>query len=100
MVGFLSWVTPEAPNADLCASCKVVIQHVLDHTLNNGPVLSQQDEHQPHQQHQQQQEMNEPFLSSLGDSIGGFPDMEGLYFNFDLMDTFDWMRSDEVGTSM
>ncbi|KAI5456619.1 hypothetical protein BGZ63DRAFT_366340 [Mariannaea sp. PMI_226] len=35
LVGFLDWVQPSAPNADLCADCKAVIQGVLDHSLNN-----------------------------------------------------------------
>ncbi|KAF4957968.1 hypothetical protein FGADI_2797 [Fusarium gaditjirri] len=35
LVGFLDWVHPSAPNGDLCASCKTVIQRVLDYHLNN-----------------------------------------------------------------
>ncbi|KIL86502.1 hypothetical protein FAVG1_10332 [Fusarium avenaceum] len=34
LIGFLDWVRPPAPNADLCADCKAVIQGVLDHNLN------------------------------------------------------------------
>ncbi|KAF4957513.1 hypothetical protein FSARC_11281 [Fusarium sarcochroum] len=35
LVGFLDWVHPSAPNGDLCASCKIVIQRVLDYHLND-----------------------------------------------------------------
>ncbi|WQF83147.1 hypothetical protein CDEST_08161 [Colletotrichum destructivum] len=77
LVGFLDWVSPTAPNGDLCADCKCIIQHVLDQALN-GPAAS---------------------ASSAVD--GGFPaaldamDWDfstQLDFNFDLLDTFDWLR--------
>lgn len=68
LVGFLDWVGPSAPNADLCAACKTVVQRVLDQTLN-GPVDTP------------------PALDGLGWT---FP--TELDFNFDLLDTFDWMR--------
>ncbi|KAJ0160375.1 hypothetical protein CTA2_8086, partial [Colletotrichum tanaceti] len=77
LVGFLDWVSPTAPNGDLCADCKCIIQHVLDQALN-GPAAS---------------------ASSAVD--GGFPaaldamdwDFSAqLDFNFDLLDTFDWLR--------
>lgn len=83
LVGFLGWVSPDAPNADLCASCRLVIQHVLDHTLNNaGAASTQQGEFQE---------------QSLGDTLGQVPDAENLLFSFDLLDTFDWLRPDELG---
>lgn len=86
LVGFLGWVSPDAPNADLCASCRLVIQHVLDHTLNNtGPIPPQQGEFQE---------------QSLGDTLGQVPDAENLFFSFDLLDTFDWLRPDEYGTEI
>ncbi|KAK1255468.1 hypothetical protein MKX08_009463 [Trichoderma sp. CBMAI-0020] len=70
LVGFLDWVRPSAPNGDLCMDCKVIIQRVLDHTLNgslNG---------------------DSPWAALAYD----FP--EPLDFNFDLLDTFDWLHSD------
>lgn len=78
LVGFLGWVSPDKPSAELCASCRTVIQHVLDHTLN---------------------------ASAAPWDGGGLPsesleqfDATQLYFNFDLLDTFDWLRPDEMGS--
>ena len=74
LVGFLDWVSPDAPNADLCMNCKTIIKHVLDHALNNPAGV----------------------MSPSGNTGGGFElDGMGSYFNFDLLDTFDWLRSDE-----
>ncbi|CAH0023036.1 unnamed protein product [Clonostachys rhizophaga] len=73
LVGFLSWVSPDAPNSTLCASCKTVIQHVLDHTLNNPQIESSSKPLEPFEQ----------------------PDAYQPYFNFDLLDTFDWLRADD-----
>jgi hypothetical protein len=85
--GFLDWVSPSAPNGDLCSSCKAVIQHVLDHALNAPPV--------------------EPAsavaaegvafdfnmdLSSDIDAING-------YFNFDLLNTFHFEAPGLMGSS-
>lgn len=70
LVGFLDWVRPSAPNGDLCMDCKVIIQRVLDHTLN-GSV----DGHSPR--------------ASLAYD---FP--EPLDFNFELLDTFDWLHTE------
>ncbi|WXC56031.1 hypothetical protein SNK03_001973 [Fusarium graminearum] len=68
LIGFLDWVRPPAPNADLCADCKAVLQGVLDHNLNapiaGGGALDTLDWDIPTQ----------------------------LDFNFDLLDTFDWLR--------
>lgn len=71
LVGFLAWVSPGAPNADLCANCRTVIQHVLDHTLNGIP-------HEG--------------------GLGHFDANEG-FFNFDLLDTFGWLRAEDVAES-
>ncbi|RYP62340.1 hypothetical protein DL771_009779 [Monosporascus sp. 5C6A] len=73
LVGFLDWVNPSAPNGDLCSKCKSVIQRVLDQTLNN--------------------------TSSTNDLAGGMESADWdlpaqLDFNFDLLDTFDWLRLD------
>lgn len=71
LVGFLDWVSPTAPNAELCKDCKSVIERVLDQALNfvpgNGPA----------------------FEASTNWDLS-----TQLDFNFDLMDTFDWLRSD------
>ncbi|KAH8122599.1 hypothetical protein LI328DRAFT_136204 [Trichoderma asperelloides] len=70
LVGFLDWVRPSAPNGDLCMDCKVIIQRVLDHTLN-GSVNG-----------------DSPWAALAYD----FP--EPLDFNFELLDTFDWLHAD------
>ena len=36
LVGFFDWVRDTAPNAQLCCNCSVIIQRVLDYTLNGG----------------------------------------------------------------
>ncbi|KAF4453706.1 hypothetical protein F53441_3715 [Fusarium austroafricanum] len=71
LVGFLDWVHPSAPNGDLCASCKIVIQRVLDYHLNNmdpmnGDVGS---------------------LEQFSSGLGG-----RLNFRFELLNTFDWLN--------
>lgn len=70
LVGFLDWVDPSQPNGDLCADSKTIIQQVLDHSLNS---------------------IGEP------GSIAETPDW-GFFnqpdFNFPLLDTFDWLRTD------
>lgn len=71
LVGFLDWVSPSAPNADLCKDCKSVIQCVLDQALNSVP--------------------GESPLALGGMDWDFSPQLD---FNFGLMDTFDWMRSD------
>ncbi|KXH32860.1 fungal specific transcription factor domain-containing protein [Colletotrichum salicis] len=78
LVGFLDWVSPTAPNGDLCADCKVIIQRVLDQALNS------------------------PAASASSAVDGGLPGVldipmdwdfsTQLDFNFDLLDTFDWLR--------
>ncbi|ETS73302.1 hypothetical protein PFICI_14907 [Pestalotiopsis fici W106-1] len=71
LVGFLDWVSPTAPNAELCKDCKSVIERVLDQALNCIPG-------------------NAP---AFGASIN-WDLSTPLDFNFDLMDTYDWLRSD------
>lgn len=70
LVGFLDWVRPSAPNGDLCMDCKVIIQRVLDYTLNGSA------------------DGNSPRAALAFD----FP--EPLDFNFELLDTFDWLHTD------
>lgn len=68
LIGFLDWIKPSAPNSELCASCSVVIRHVLDCLLNEGAGGER---------------VQEPREWELGASMD---------FNFELLDTFDWMR--------
>ena len=73
LVGFLDWINPSAPNGDLCSECKSVIQRVLDQTLNVAPT--------------------DGFAAP--DPLDGW-DLSStqLDFNFDLLDTYDWLRPD------
>ncbi|OLN97269.1 hypothetical protein CCHL11_07721 [Colletotrichum chlorophyti] len=77
LVGFLDWVSPTAPNGDLCADCKTIIQHVLDQVLN-GPAASASSA------------VNGDFPAALDAMDWDFSTQ--LDFNFDLLDTFDWLR--------
>lgn len=70
LVGFLDWIHESAPNGDICADCKAVIQRVLDHHLN-APA------------------QGADILSTMGLGVMAQPD-----FNFELLDTFDWLRTD------
>lgn len=71
LIGFLDWVSPSAPNGDLCTSCKTIIKNVLDHTLNalSGPC----------------DPAGEPIDWDLSANFGDF-------FNFDLLDTFSFLQ--------
>lgn len=71
LIGFFDWVRPAAPNGDLCADCKTIIQRVLDHHLNATGEGG-------------------GFLDAL--DWGSWPNQ--LDFNFELLDTFDWLRTD------
>ncbi|RYP42226.1 hypothetical protein DL767_000390 [Monosporascus sp. MG133] len=73
LVGFLDWVNPSAPNGDLCSECKSVIQRVLDQTLNNTSSTNEVAD---------------------GMESAGWDLPTQLDFNFDLLDTFDWLRPD------
>ncbi|KAI1642089.1 uncharacterized protein F4817DRAFT_353898 [Daldinia loculata] len=70
LVAFLDWVSPSAPNGDLCSDAKSVIQRVLDQTLNA--------------------------VSSIYEppAVFQWDSSTQLDFNFDLLDTFDWNRPD------
>lgn len=81
LVGFLDWVNPLAPNGDLCASTKAVVQHVLDYTLNGSPTNPTGDV--------AQQGIDLNFDLATDIDMGGF-------FSFDLLDTYDWMRPETV----
>ena len=73
LVGFLDWINPSAPNGDLCSECKSVIQRVLDQTLN---VVS-----------------TDRFAAPDPLDSWDFPSTQ-RDFNFDLLDTYDWLRPD------
>lgn len=70
LVGFFDWVRPSMPNAKLCANCKTIIQQVLDQSLNMSP--------------------DEAMLTFPEWDLLDQPD-----FSFELMDTFDWLRTTE-----
>lgn len=78
LIGFLDWIGPEAPNSALCISCRAVIQHVLDQALNGPPIDSSE---------QGGFGRAPDFSFDLGTDMGEF-------FNFDLLDTFDWLKPD------
>ncbi|KAF4459754.1 hypothetical protein FALBO_13479 [Fusarium albosuccineum] len=70
LVAFLNWVSPTAPNGNLCADCQAIIQRVLDQHLNTPADSSQS-------------------LESL-DLV--FP--RSPAFRFDLLNTFDWVHDE------
>ena len=76
LVGFLDWVGPTAPNGDLCSSAKNVIKHVLDVALN--PAADTAD-----------------LLGGAGEWDVDFSVDLNDFFNFELLDTFDWLRPEE-----
>jgi hypothetical protein len=71
LVGFLDWVPATAANGRLCLNCKNVIRRVLDHTLNAPP--------------QQPAGLG---VDGMDWSFEAQPE-----FQFDLLDTFDWVRT-------
>lgn len=83
--GFLDWVSPSAPNGDLCSSCKAVIQHVLDYALNAPP--TEPSSAAPDNAF----DFNLDFSSDI-DAING-------YFNFDLLNTFHFEAPGLMGSS-
>lgn len=83
--GFLDWVSPSAPNGDLCSSCKAVIQHVLDYALNAPPLLPSSEAAEG------TFDFNLDCSSDI-DAING-------YFNFDLLNTFNFEAPVFMGSS-
>lgn len=76
LIGFLDWIGPAAPNSALCISCKAVIQHVLDQALDGLPI---------DRSHHGGFDRALDFNFDIGTDMGEF-------FNFDLLDTFDWLK--------
>lgn len=68
LVGFFDWVRDTAPNAQLCCNCSVIIQRVLDYTLNGGA------------------------SNGIGPDMVDWGVFDQPDFSFELMDTFDWLR--------
>ena len=71
-MGFLDWVKPTAPNGDQVVKCKTIIKHVLDQALN-APLPG-----------------NEGATGAALD----FGFTRQVDFDFDLLNTFDWMGSE------
>ncbi|KAI0460604.1 hypothetical protein F5B21DRAFT_510811 [Xylaria acuta] len=72
LVGFLDWIKPTAPNGDLCGKCKTIIKHVLDQALN-APT---------------------PGYDSAPGVAFDWDFTTQVDFDFDLLDTFGWTRSE------
>ncbi|KAI0508806.1 hypothetical protein F5B22DRAFT_658920 [Xylaria bambusicola] len=72
LVGFLDWVKPTAPNGDQCSKCKTIIKHVLDQALNASP----------------------PGYESAPGAVYDLGFTTQVDFDFDLLNTFDWARSE------
>lgn len=78
MVGFLEYVTPTAPNGDLCHNVKVIIHQVLDQQLNIVPPI-------PTAQATADPSMNMTLALDYN---------EFQFSGLDLLDTFDWARAE------
>ncbi|KAK5625304.1 hypothetical protein RRF57_001020 [Xylaria bambusicola] len=72
LVGFLDWVKPTAPNGDQCSKCKTIIKHVLDQALNPSP----------------------PGYETVPGAAYDLSFTTQVDFDFDLLNTFDWARSE------
>ncbi|PTB66681.1 N-terminal binuclear Zn cluster-containing protein [Trichoderma citrinoviride] len=72
LVGFLEWIGPGAPGAHLCNSIKTVVERVMEQALNPPPRPITQEEF------------------DLTWDVSLSEDMHE--FNFELLDTFDWLR--------
>ncbi|KXH27472.1 hypothetical protein CSAL01_07407 [Colletotrichum salicis] len=68
LVGFLKWVSPSEAPGSICASTMAIVQQVLDEALNGAP-----------NSHPSGDAMEWDFAAQLE-------------FNFDLLDTYEWMR--------
>ncbi|KAK2023339.1 hypothetical protein LX32DRAFT_628162 [Colletotrichum zoysiae] len=81
LVGFLKWVSPQEVNGGIFVGCRKIVQRVLDEALNAGA-------------------RGGGGGGGGTGGTGGNPAADGtawdfagqLDFNFDLLDTFEWMR--------
>lgn len=98
LVGFLDWVNPSAPNGDLCSECKSVIQRVLDQTLITAPSLPESASASASESASagKQAGTADSLFAAPPEPLNlGWEDSPPqLDFNFDLLDTFDWLRPD------
>lgn len=91
LVGFLDWVRPSAPNGAACADSKAIIQRVLDHHLNAAAagVVGRGANVATNANGDGNGSGGHHFAESMDWGAMSQPD-----FNFDLLDTFDWMRTE------
>ncbi|KAL6863627.1 N-terminal binuclear Zn cluster-containing/DNA binding domain-containing protein [Trichoderma novae-zelandiae] len=73
LIAFLESIDPSRPNGDMCVTASAVMRRVLDHVLNTCAA-------------------DESLRSWRPEEL----DDGQLDFNFELFDTFDWMRYDGV----
>jgi hypothetical protein len=95
LVGFLDWVDPLAPNANLCNDCKSVIQLVLDQALNDGPSsLTATTATTSTAAATAAEFVGDGDRGIMGSQLEyEFP--TGLDFSFELLDSFDWLSAVE-----
>ena len=78
LVGFLGWIHPSAPNAEICCEARVVVQGVLDQALNNPIPLGSDAP---------------PLPLTLAPEFSDWDFNTVLDFDCDLLNTFDWLRT-------
>ncbi|OHE91576.1 hypothetical protein CORC01_13124 [Colletotrichum orchidophilum] len=76
LVGFLKWVSPSEATGGICASTMTIVQQVLDEALNGAPNSNPSGD-----------AMEWDFSAQLD-------------FNFDLLDTYEWMRPEFSWTDL
>lgn len=74
LLGFLEWIGPEASNSGICSNVHKAVSHVLEQAMNPAPATSA-----------------DPAAEMADWSAGMQMDMNEL-FNFELLDTFEWLR--------
>lgn len=77
LTGFLDSISPQAPNGPMCATVKKIVKQVLDRVLDPPVGMESQE------------------FSLEGWEMDFSAESNDL-FNFDLLDTFDWLRPDTV----
>lgn len=85
LTGFLNWIGMDAPNSNLCIHVKEIVHRVLDQSLNSTRWHPAQG----------QSSLDNELLPSQAPAL----DLEYAqelsdYFPFELLDTFDWLRTD------